>query len=96
MSVITQKPKPLLLPYLSISNTIYNISVDLGIINVAVTTNATWTLPSLELLKHGAFLYIDNKSNFTVGGIYGAINSFNGFCFQLFNHFNFAQLQFVS
>lgn len=66
MSVVSGRPKPLLVPYLAVSSNVYTVGVDLGIIKASPTANATWTLPALSSLQKGAFLWIDNQTGFTI------------------------------
>lgn len=67
MSVITGSPKPILFPCLTVSTLSYTINKDdVGIFNATVASNGTWTLPAMSTLKKGAFLWINNSTNFTI------------------------------
>jgi hypothetical protein len=92
MSVITGLTKPILFPYLNVSLNVYSISVDLGIIRAAITAPATWTLPNMSLLKHGAFLWIDNQTSFTITVVPSGSDVINGDTSFIISNGNFATL----
>lgn len=78
MSVVSGKPKPLLVPYLVVSSTTYTIGTDLGILKPFIGANATWTLPALSSLQKGAFLWIDNQNGFTITLVPSGTDTING------------------
>lgn len=83
MSIVTGFPKPLLIPFIAISATNYDVPDTLGIIHVNnLTANATWNLPTLSIIQPGALLGVDNSTNFNITLIpYGndLINNSNSF-----------------
>lgn len=78
MSVTTGRPKPLLVILNQTVATTLTISSDLGILSANPTNTATYTLPALDTLIQGAFLWINNASNFTITVNRAGTDTING------------------